>query len=113
VVGHEDHNPTPGAFSRHTVRVEGTSLLHKLVGWDERSVPAHHHQGIDRLGSGLSAVGWAGDGTIGAVEDPTKPFLFGVQWHAEADDDPALFESLVDAATGRANAVGRERRSAP
>jgi len=114
VVGHEDHNPTPGAFSWHRVRVEETSLLHKLVGWDERSVPAHHHQGIDRLGAGLSAVGWAEDGTIEAVEDPTKLFSFGVQWHAEADDDPALFESLVEAAAGVAKQRGENgRRSAP
>jgi gamma-glutamyl-gamma-aminobutyrate hydrolase PuuD len=100
VVGHEEHNPTPGAFAKHLVKIEQGSLLHQLVAWDERYVPAHHHQGIDRLGSGLSAVAWADDGTIEAVEDPSRPFLVGVQWHAEADDDPALFESLVRAASG-------------
>lgn len=110
VVGHQDHNPTPGTFSRHRVRVEETSLLHKLVSWDERAVPTHHHQGIDRLGAGLSAVAWTDDGTIEAVEDPTRPFLFGVQWHAEADDDPALFEALVEAAAGVATSRGEDGR---
>ena len=37
--------------------------------------PTHHHQGIDRLGAGLSAVAWTEDGTIEAVEDPARPFL--------------------------------------
>jgi putative glutamine amidotransferase len=99
VVGHEEHNPTPGAFSNHRVRIEGSSLLHKVLGWEKRSVPAHHHQGLDRLGAGLSAVAWADDGLIEAVEDQTRSFLIGVQWHAEADDDPALFLALVEAAS--------------
>jgi gamma-glutamyl-gamma-aminobutyrate hydrolase PuuD len=100
VVGHDDHNPTPGAFSTHRVRIEPGSSLHKALGWDARDVPTHHHQGIDRLAEGLSAVAWAEDGTIEAIEDPTKPFLTGVQWHPEADDNRAVFESLVRAAAG-------------
>jgi len=98
VVGHEDHNPTPGAFSKHLVRIGEGSRLRKALGWDERDVPTHHHQAIDRLADSLEAVAWAEDGTIEGVEDPDKPFLIGVQWHAEADEDPALFESLVGAA---------------
>ena len=100
VVGHDEHNPTPGAFAKHLVTVDRASLLHGVVGWDERYVPAHHHQGIDRLGAGLAAVAWTEDGTIEAVEDPARPFLIGVQWHAEADDDPSLFRWLVGAASG-------------
>ena len=97
LVGHDEHNPTPGAFSKHLVRIEEASLLHKLLAWEKRSVPTHHHQAIERVADGLSAVAWAEDGTIEAVEDPAKPFLVGVQWHAEADDDPAVFEALVAA----------------
>jgi len=99
VVGHEDHNPTPGAFSKHIVRVAGDSLLHNALGWEERNVPTHHHQAVDRLGDGLTAVAWSEDGTIEGLEDPAKPFLLGVQWHAEADDDLALFGALARAAT--------------
>jgi putative glutamine amidotransferase len=29
-------------------------------------------------------VAWAADGTIEGVEDPTRPFVVGVQWHAES-----------------------------
>ncbi|HKH87889.1 MAG TPA: gamma-glutamyl-gamma-aminobutyrate hydrolase family protein [Acidimicrobiales bacterium] len=106
VVGHEEHNPTPGAFSKHLVRIEEGSLLHQALGWRERYVPTHHHQAIDRLGGGLAAVAWAEDGTIEAVEDRDRFFLVGVQWHAEADDDPAVFEALVGAA---AKILGQRR----
>jgi gamma-glutamyl-gamma-aminobutyrate hydrolase PuuD len=98
VVGHEGHNPTPGAYSKHHVRIEPGSSLHEALGWTERDVPTHHHQGIDRLAHDLSAVAWTDDGTIEALEDPAKPFVVGVQWHPEADDDQAVFEALVRAA---------------
>ena len=101
VVGHDEHNPTPGAFSGHKVHVEPKSLLHRALGWDGRDVPTHHHQGIDRLGEGLSPVAWAEDGTVEAIEDPGVPFLLGVQWHPEADDDFAVFGAIVRAARDR------------
>ena len=51
---------------------------------------------------GLRAVAHAPDGTIEAIEDRSRPFVMGVQWHAEAMVDRreqlALFGSLVDAA---------------
>ncbi|MGO9150323.1 MAG: gamma-glutamyl-gamma-aminobutyrate hydrolase family protein [Acidimicrobiales bacterium] len=95
VVGHEEHSPTPGTMSRHLVRIASDSLLHQVLGWDERYVPTHHHQAVERLAGDLSAVAWTDDGTIEAVESPSKPFLVGVQWHAEADDDMSVFEALV------------------
>jgi gamma-glutamyl-gamma-aminobutyrate hydrolase PuuD len=99
VVGHDGHSPTPGSFSRHAVRVEQGSSLHKALGWDARDVPTHHHQGIERLADGLSAVAWADDGTIEAVEESTRRFVLGVQWHPEADDNRSVFEALVRAAS--------------
>jgi gamma-glutamyl-gamma-aminobutyrate hydrolase PuuD len=99
VVGHEEHNPTPGAFSKHLVLIEPGSSLHAAARWDAREVPTHHHQGIGRLGDDLRAVAWAEDGTIEGIEEPSEPFVIGVQWHPEADDNPSLFEALVRAAT--------------
>jgi putative glutamine amidotransferase len=100
VVGHDEHNPTPGEFSKHPVRIDPQCRLAKALGWDNRDVPTHHHQGIDRLAESLSAVGWAEDGTIEAIEDPSRRFVVGVQWHPEADDNRAVFEALVHAAAG-------------
>jgi putative glutamine amidotransferase len=50
----------------------------------------YHHQCIDRLGSGLEAVGRAEDGTIEAITIDSAGWAFGVQWHPEdtARQDP-------------------------
>ena len=45
----------------------------------------------------VSAV--SGDGLVEGVEDPSRRFFLGVQWHPEyLDSDTALFEALVEAA---------------
>ena len=56
------------------------------------------------MGNGLVECAWAADGTLEAVEDPSRRFVVGVQWHPEASEDAALFEALV--------AQAREYRSA-
>ena len=46
----------------------------------------------------LVETAWAADGTLEAVEDPSRRFTIGVQWHPEAGEDAALFEALVSEA---------------
>jgi putative glutamine amidotransferase len=94
VVGDEKHRETPGVFSAHDVRVDPESRLGALLG-DRAPVKSHHHQGFGRVGGGLRETAWADDGTLEAVEDPSKRFALGVLWHPEEDDDAALFEALV------------------
>jgi putative glutamine amidotransferase len=96
-LGITDHLPTPGQFGQVKVAVAEDSRLAGIVGRDV-GVSCHHHQGIDTLGSGLVAVGWAADGSIEAIELPGEPFVLGVQWHPEEDtEDPRLFRALVEA----------------
>ena len=99
-VGHTGHAEQPGVYSRHPVKVAGDSALARILGAVEVEVPSYHHQGIDRLGDGLTATAWAADGTVEALEDPALPFCLGVQWHPEAGTDPSLFRALVAAARG-------------
>ena len=70
-------------------------------------VKSHHHQGYGRVGDGLREVAWADDGTVEALEDPSKRFAVGVLWHPEAGEDRALFEALVE----QARVYREERRS--
>jgi len=35
------------------------------------------------------------NGTVEALEDPSRRFTIGVLWHPEAGDDLRLFEELV------------------
>jgi putative glutamine amidotransferase len=94
VVGDEKHKHTPGTFADHDVRLEGGSRVGTLLG-ERVPVKSHHHQGLGRLGKGLTEVAWADDGTLEAVEDPSRRFAVGVLWHPEAGDDARLFEELV------------------
>ena len=93
-VGHEEHRAVPGVFSEHGVDVlPGTRLASVLDGRGE--VKSHHHQGFGALGEGLQESARAPDGTLEAIEDPTRRFALGVLWHPEAGEDRALFEALV------------------
>jgi putative glutamine amidotransferase len=94
VVGDEKHKHTPGEFADHDVSVEDGSRLASVLG-ERAPVKSHHHQGLGKVGEGLRVVAHAEDGTIEAVEDPTRRFALGVLWHPEAGEDARLFEELV------------------
>jgi putative glutamine amidotransferase len=103
VVGDEKHKHTPGVFADHDVELEPGTRVGELLG-ERAPVKSHHHQGFGRLGEGLVEAARAEDGTIEAVEDPSRRFALGVLWHPEAGKDLKLFEELVrEAAQYRAN----------
>ena len=76
------------------VTLEQGTRLAGLLG-DRAPVKSHHHQGLGRVGEGLQVAAHAEDGTIEAVEDPSRRFVMGVLWHPEAGEDKKLFEELV------------------
>jgi gamma-glutamyl-gamma-aminobutyrate hydrolase PuuD len=94
VVGDEKHKHTPGAYADHDVELLPETRLGSLLG-DRAPVKSHHHQGFGRLGGGLREAARAEDGTVEALEDPSKRFALGVLWHPEAGEDLRLFEELV------------------
>ncbi len=97
----------PGNEASHPVWVDPASKLAEALGDTEvevaeiADVNSFHHQAIDRLGEGLRISARAPDGTIEAVEDPSRRFLIGVQWHAETlvhrPYEAALFRHFVEA----------------
>jgi putative glutamine amidotransferase len=96
-VGNDEHKQVPGQFAVHPVEVKEGSRLGAIVG-STPEVTSHHHQALGRVGEGLVESAWAADGTLEGVEDPTRRFVVGVQWHPEASEDAALFEALVEQA---------------
>jgi len=103
VVGDEKHKHTPGVFADHDIEVVPETRIGRLLG-DRAPVKSHHHQGFGRLGEGLVEAARADDGTLEAVEDPSRRFTLGVLWHPEAGEDLKLFEELVrEAAAYRAS----------
>ena len=107
-VGHDDHRRTVGTFTGndHDVVLVPGSLAERAAGEALHPTKSHHHQGIARLGDGLTVTGWAaGDELPEAVEDPAKGFALGVQWHPEADEASRVIGALVERA--RAYAASR------
>ncbi|RKT08642.1 putative glutamine amidotransferase [Streptomyces sp. 3211.6] len=115
-VGHHGHNPHRGHFCPHAVTtVPGTRIGSLLPG--TRQVATHHHQAVDRLGTGLVVAARAADGTVEAVESSRHRFAVGVQWHPETGGDAPVVRALVAAAgssagTGPAHTAGRKSRGA-
>ncbi|GFJ88977.1 gamma-glutamyl-gamma-aminobutyrate hydrolase family protein [Phytohabitans rumicis] len=96
VVGHDKHRPDDGVYGSHGVRFVPGSRIDEIMSGDSE-VNSYHHQAIADAGR-LVVTGWSDDGVIEAVEDPTRRFLVGVQWHPEVDGDVRPFEALVSAA---------------
>ncbi|MFG2799038.1 gamma-glutamyl-gamma-aminobutyrate hydrolase family protein [Streptomyces pseudovenezuelae] len=95
----EGHAQTIGVFGHHPVKPVPGTVYGDLVP-EETSVPAYHHQAVDRLGAGLLASAHAADGTVEAVELPGPQWVVGVQWHPEMGEDLRVTQALVRAAAG-------------
>ena len=58
---------------------------------------------MKQLGEGLVATATAPDGVIEAIEDPSRRFCLGVQWHPEnlyrTGEFRPLFEGSIKAST--------------
>ncbi len=95
----ELHLHTPGTFSDHDVRLDPGSLAARAVGSERVAVRSHHHQGVDRLGDGLTASGWADPGdTVEAVEVSDRRWALGILWHAEEERRSPVLGALTAAA---------------
>jgi putative glutamine amidotransferase len=107
LVNHTMREP-PHAIA-HDVWIASGSLLESLMRerleGDTCPVNSRHHQAPGNLGTGLVASATAPDGVIEAIEDPSKRFCLGVQWHPEnfyrTGEFRSLFEGLVTAAGQR------------
>jgi putative glutamine amidotransferase len=99
----------PRVAIAHAVWVTSGSLLERLMREraEDESVPVNsrHHQAVKQLGAGLVVTGTAPDGVIEAIEDPSKRFCLGVQWHPEnfyrTGEFSPLFEAFVRASDPR------------
>jgi putative glutamine amidotransferase len=108
--GHHDHRRVLGTFddADHDVRLAEGSLAHRAAGEEVHATKSHHHQGIGRVGEGFEVTGWAVmDDLPEVLEDPTRRFALGVQWHPEADETSRFVAALVEEA-----AQARERQLA-
>ena len=100
-MGHEDHRRALGTFENadHDVRLADGSLAARVTGEKIHATKSHHHQGVRDIGSGLDVTGWATvDDLPEVLEDRTRAFALGIQWHPEADETSPLIAALVEEA---------------
>ena len=102
--GLELHRHTPGVFTDHRVRLEPGSLAERVVGNEHTEVKSAHHQGLEVLGEGVVASGYADDGVVEAIDLPGQRFTVGVLWHPEEDEQSRVVGSLVSEARDRMKA---------
>ena len=96
----------PSFAIAHDVWIASGTVLEQLMRerleGDTCAVNSRHHQAIKAVGDGLVVSATAPDGVIEAVEDPTRRFCLGVQWHPEnfyrTGEFRALFEGFIEAA---------------
>jgi putative glutamine amidotransferase len=91
--------PGGGSAQPHDVKVAESSRLFSAASRPVLACSSHHHQGIDGLGEGITAVAWSGDGLVEAIERD-RGWMLGVQWHPEdtaASDreQQALFDAIL------------------
>ena len=98
-LAHEQPNPRtePG----HTIAVAPGTLLHRITGLAEMAVNSAHHQAVRDTGPGIVVNARAPDGVIEGIEDPSRRFCLGVEWHPEyaiGPGDDRIFDALIEAA---------------
>jgi putative glutamine amidotransferase len=97
VIDHLPHRPDDSTWGQHEVVTVAGTRTRAIVG-ERPLVRSHHHQGIGRVGAGLTVSAHAHDGTIEGLEVAGDRFCVGVLWHPEADvpgSGQPLFDALV------------------
>lgn len=69
---------------RKTMQVHEDTLLATLIGHGPARVNSMHQQSVDKMGDGLIQSACEDNGVVQAIEDPSKDFYLGVQFHPEA-----------------------------
>ncbi len=93
--------------SEHEIEIEPDSRLSKLIGKSSDEVNSAHHQAVDRIGEGFIVTARSEDKVVEAIENPSKRFALGVQYHPERmirteefrEHRRKLFEAFIKAAS--------------
>ncbi|SEB80403.1 gamma-glutamyl-gamma-aminobutyrate hydrolase family protein [Rhodococcus koreensis] len=102
-LAHDDHAAHDGVFGKHEVTLVPDTDAAGAYQSDTATVYSAHHQGVGRLGAGLTVSARSvPDGVIEAIESPAHAFALGVLWHPEQDPTTPLFRAFLDHIDSRA-----------
>jgi putative glutamine amidotransferase len=93
--------------ARHNIQIQPDSLLSELVSKTADEVNSSHHQAVGEIGGEFVITARSEDGIVEAMEDRSKRFVLGVQYHPERmletpefrEHRRMLFEAFIKAAS--------------
>ena len=93
--------------SWHDIKIQANSRLDEIINECETKVNSRHHQSVKDVGNRFVVTARSEDGVIEAMEDPSKRFVIGVQYHPErmietpefCEHRRKLFEAFIEAAS--------------
>jgi putative glutamine amidotransferase len=83
------HSSDTDQLAYHSITIDPTSILYRLIGTDSFEIVSVHHQAVRTLAPCFRATAFADDGIIEAFEllNPEgKSYINAVQWHPEKGD---------------------------
>ena len=92
--------PQPRNKPSHSVFINTSSKLYKIVKKKEFKVNSAHHQAVKKIGKNLIINALASDGIIEGIELDNHKFFFGIQWHPEfliSNNDKKIFKAFIKA----------------
>jgi putative glutamine amidotransferase len=104
VDGSIHHSPKADkSINTHTVNITVGTRLFDIFKKKRVWVNGKHHQAVKDPAPGLVVSATATDGVVEAIEDLSKPFVVGVQWHPEGTwksdvNSKRLFRAFVESA---------------
>lgn len=106
----------PATEVSHTVAIRPGTRLWGILGRRTLQVNSSHHQAVKAVPSTLAVSAVAPDGVIEALEDATRRFFIGVQWHPEYlyqrhAAHRTLFEAFIEAAASLSSPIRRVSRA--
>lgn len=93
--------------SWHDIKIQPGSLISQITCDRVAEVNSRHHQALKVIGEGFVVTAQSKDGIIEAIENPSKQFVIGVQYHPERmctttdsrEHRRKLFEAFIQAAS--------------
>lgn len=78
----------------HNIIIKRDSILYKIIGKEKIKVNSRHFKQIPY--TDLEGVAYSEDNVLEAIEDKSKKFFMGVQWHPESLIDDVYSNRLFD-----------------
>ena len=91
----------------HPIKIQPDSLLNQITKEKTAEVNSRHHQALKVVADGFAITAQSEDGIIEAIEDKSKKFMIGVQYHPErmfktaasCEHRGKLFKAFIEAAS--------------